>query len=59
MMNRNRWKNGDAYTLPSDWEWCDIQTERERWGMMARRVPLATAGGAVAWGTFLPCDVRR
>ena len=53
------WTTGDAYTLPTGWAWADIVTTREHHGIGSRYAPIARAGGAVAWGAFLPCDVAR
>ena len=36
--------------LPDGWTEERVEAERKRWGINPRFRPLATAGGAVAWG---------
>ncbi len=39
-----------GYSLPAGWTWDHVATQRARWGVGAIYVPVASAGGAVAWG---------
>jgi len=42
------------YTLPEGWTWKRVAKERLGHDIPARFFPLASAGGAVAWGRPLP-----
>lgn len=39
-----------GYELPFGWTWHNVHSNRAHWGCRSIDVPLATAGGAVAWG---------
>ena len=56
--NGRVWAEGDCYTLIAGWTWERIvagarKVRRDERTRAARR----TAGGAVAWGAFLPSNV--
>lgn len=38
--------------LPKGWDWTRVEQERAKWDIAADFVPVACAGGAVAWGTI-------
>ena len=38
------------YELPKGWTWQRVREERSRWDVPPHFLPIASAGGAVAWG---------
>ena len=42
----------DDIPLPEGWSWPLVEAQRAKWGIAANMVPVASAGGAVAWGTI-------
>lgn len=38
--------------LPSGWTWELVEAQRAKWGIADDMVPIASAGGCVAWGTI-------
>ncbi|MCY4511647.1 MAG: hypothetical protein OXG35_32480 [Acidobacteria bacterium] len=53
------WEPGDAYTLPSGWEWSDITRLRAAQDARLPDLVPIRVGGAVAWVTFHPRDPAR
>ena len=42
----------DDIPLPEGWSWPLVEAQRAKWDIAANMVPVASAGGAVAWGTI-------
>lgn len=42
----------NGYVLPPNWSWQDVHTQRAKWHVDDRFVPLAFENGAVAWGVY-------
>jgi hypothetical protein len=45
--------------LPVGWDWARVEAEREKWGIGTDMVPVASADGAVAWGTLNSIRLER
>lgn len=45
--------------LPAGWTWEDVEAARARWDIGPNMVPVALAGGVVAWGTINSVRIER